>query len=96
MTLYYTKGVIDYKSEYRIRHRIRRNQAIDFITLKLKSETVKPAPKQVSRFPVLFSTLPLFTINKIICFLLYLRNRVIQTLFSFLICGSNRSRSKAM
>ena len=45
------KGVIDSKSECRIQHRIRRNQeVIDLITLKLKSEIVKPASKQVSWF----------------------------------------------
>ena len=53
--LLHTKGVIDKKSECQIRRRIRCNQAINLITLKLKSKTVKPASKQISQFQVLFT-----------------------------------------
>ena len=41
------------ESEYRIRRRIRQNQAIDLITLKLKSETMKPAACLEAGFTVL-------------------------------------------
>ena len=58
-----SKSVIDSKC------RIRRNRAIDLITLKLKSETVKPASKQVARFCVLFTRPPVLTIDTIINFL---------------------------
>ena len=51
---------------------IRRNQAIDLITLKVKTETVKPVSKQVSRFRVLFTRQPVLTIDTRINFLLYL------------------------
>ena len=73
-----TKGAIDLKSEYLIRRRIRRNQAIDLIAPKLKSETVKPASKQVSRFRVLFTRPPVLTIDTSINCIMYLRKRVID------------------
>ena len=38
-------GAIDQKSECLIRRRISRNQTIDSITLKLKSETLKSSSK---------------------------------------------------
>ena len=64
-------------SECGIRCRIRRNQAIDLIALKLRSKTVKPASKQVSRFRMLFTGPLVFTIDTSIRFLLYSRNRTI-------------------
>ena len=50
---------------------------IKLLTLKLKSQTVKPASKQVWRFRVLFTWLRVVTIDAINNFLLYLRNREI-------------------
>ena len=44
----------------------------------LKSETVKPALKQVSRFRMLLTMPPMLTVDTSINFLLYLRNRVID------------------
>ena len=83
-----TKDVIDQKSDVRFAE----TQAIDLLTLKMKSDTVKPASKQVSPFQMLFT-------RPLVFFCLYLRNRVgsiryLETLFCFRIWIANRSRPK--
>ena len=46
-------------------------QANDLISLKQKSETVKSASKQVSRFRVVFTRLPVLTIDTSINYLVF-------------------------
>ena len=53
-------------------------QAIDLLAVKLKSETVKPALKHVSRFLVLFTKPLVLTIVTSVDCLLQFRNRVID------------------